>query len=551
MALVKITASRDQVTCEPGTSADVAFDVVNAQDSAIRVGIDVTAPPKMKACVKVDGPAEVELPPRGQQKLKATIAIPANAEPSSQSFKLRVYDARRPEIAEESAAIAVKVQTKAAPLPPPPPNGKKKVNWPLIIGAIVGGVLLIGGIITAVIMMGGDDVPKLVGMSLEEAEKTLTDAKLKLGTVTEEAAEEVESGHVIKQTPEAGESIPEDNTVNVVISPASNEVPRVVALTVPAAEAKLSEAGFVPGEKTMTVTGQSPGGTVTAQSPEAAARALPGTSVALTVEKMRVVVPGVQGQTVPVAVAALQSRGLTQGATQPANTGAPALTVVNTDPAGGETVDAGTAVNLLVEGQKVSVPNVVSKPLSEATTAIANAGLRLAPPISRDHRRPGGTIDTVSDQDPDGGTPVAPGSDVRLSVWAEARVFDPRRAAELYVPAGGYTFAGARDHRTRARTVEGSIAPSTCKPGYVLRLAFKGDNVCVTMATREQVLADNDAAKDRVETNPALLHHGPTTCKQGYVWREAREGDVVCVTPAVRADTRKDNETAASRASGA
>jgi beta-lactam-binding protein with PASTA domain len=364
--------------------------------------------------------------------------------------------------------------------------------------------------------------------------------------VTEEAADEVEPGRVIKQTPAAGESAPDDQTVNVVISPASNAVPRVLALTVPAAEAKLSEAGFVPGEKTMQATGESPGGTVTAQSPEAGARALPGTSVALTVEKMRVVVPGVQGQTVPVAVAALQSRGLTQGATETTNTGAPALTVVGSRPAGGETVDAGTAVDLLVEGQKVAVPQVTGKHLSQATTAIANAGLRLAPPITRDHRRPGGPIDTVRDQKPAAGTQVAPGSDVRLTVWAQQRhVIDPAARVELLhrVRPGVADIA-------RPRGVAEPIKASVCKKGFVWRLAYEGDHTCVTLATREQVLADNDAAKERVETNPALLGYGPATCKQGYVWREAREGDVVCVTPAVRSLTRADNEQAEARRAG-
>jgi hypothetical protein len=315
---------------------------------------------------------------------------------------------------------------------------------------------------------------------------------------------------------------------------------------VPAAEAKLSEAGFVPGEKTVQATGQSTGGTVTAQDPPAGTLALPGAPVALTVEKLRVIVPGVQGQTVPVAVAALQTLGLTQGATETTNTGAPALTVVGTRPPGGETVDAGTAVDLLVEGQKVAMPNVVSKPLAEATTAIAGAGLRLAPPISRDHRRPGGPFDTVSSQKPDPGTPVAPGSDVHIAVWAPARVFDPGRIAEVYVPAAKFK----RQLAVVNRGAGGSIEPSSCKPGFVLRLAFEGDRACVTMATREQVLADNAAAKDRVETDPGRLAYGPATCKPGFVWREARDGDVVCVTPAVRADTRRDNAEAPSRQSG-
>jgi hypothetical protein len=83
-------------------------------------------------------------------------------------------------------------------------------------------------------------------------------------------------------------------------------------------------------------------------------------------------------------------------------------------------------------------------------------------------------------------------------------------------------------------------APS-CKPGYVFREIFPGDNVCVTPETRAQAMADNrDAVAHRAAPNKE-------TCIQGYVWREAGPQDRVCVPPATRNQTQADNRSAVTR----
>jgi len=83
-------------------------------------------------------------------------------------------------------------------------------------------------------------------------------------------------------------------------------------------------------------------------------------------------------------------------------------------------------------------------------------------------------------------------------------------------------------------------APS-CKPGFVFRETFPGDNVCVTPETRAQAMADNrDALAHRVAPNKE-------TCIQGYVWRQAGPQDHVCVPLATRNQTQQDNHLAATR----
>ncbi len=87
-----------------------------------------------------------------------------------------------------------------------------------------------------------------------------------------------------------------------------------------------------------------------------------------------------------------------------------------------------------------------------------------------------------------------------------------------------------------------------CKAGYIWRLAFRGDFVCVTPSEFSQVQADNAAAPSRYsvnDTEPGGVPYG--WCAEGYVWRRASMGDYVCVTPAQRAQVDADNAAAQSR----
>lgn len=82
-------------------------------------------------------------------------------------------------------------------------------------------------------------------------------------------------------------------------------------------------------------------------------------------------------------------------------------------------------------------------------------------------------------------------------------------------------------------------AAGVCKRGFVLRDAYKGDKVCVTPQTRQQVEADNRAAAQRRAPNGL--------CIKGYVWRRADPQDHVCVTAGTRKLTAEDNSQSSAR----
>jgi len=89
----------------------------------------------------------------------------------------------------------------------------------------------------------------------------------------------------------------------------------------------------------------------------------------------------------------------------------------------------------------------------------------------------------------------------------------------------------------------GGAQSAQCKPGFVMRGAAAGDQVCVTPQEQAQAQADNRAAGARHVA-------GSDACIQGWVWRGATPQDHVCVTAQARAQVQADNQLAGARAAG-
>lgn len=72
-------------------------------------------------------------------------------------------------------------------------------------------------------------VPPLKGLTKEEAQKTLEDNSLKLGSVEEEFNEEVEEGKVIYSNPDGGYSVKRGTAVKIIISKGIDKTPIVLS----------------------------------------------------------------------------------------------------------------------------------------------------------------------------------------------------------------------------------------------------------------------------------------------------------------------------------
>ncbi|MFF2656685.1 Stk1 family PASTA domain-containing Ser/Thr kinase [Kitasatospora sp. NPDC058032] len=112
-------------------------------------------------------------------------------------------------------------------------------------------------------------VPDVVGRPSAQASSTLTGAQLTAGTVTETYNDTVPEGSVISSSPAAGQQVPENTVVALVVSKGMVPVPDVTGMSKEAAEKALQAAGFTMQSSGVNLFGT---GKVTGQSPAAGER---------------------------------------------------------------------------------------------------------------------------------------------------------------------------------------------------------------------------------------------------------------------------------------
>ena len=254
-------------------------------------------------------------------------------------------------------------------------------------------------------------VPNVEGATQAAATATITDAKLMMGTVTQQTSNTVAAGNVISQDPASGSSAAEGSPVNLVISsgPRMVAVPNAEGLTQDAATAAITEAKLMVGTITQQTSNTVAAGNVISQDPASGSSAAEGSPVNLVISSgpRMVAVPNAEGLTQDDATTALTGAKLKVGnITQQTSDTVATGNVISQDPASGSSVAEGSPVNLVISSgpQMVTVPNVEGLTQAAATTTIIGAKLKV------------GTVGKVISQDPERGSSVAQGSSVNLVI---------------------------------------------------------------------------------------------------------------------------------------
>ncbi len=239
-------------------------------------------------------------------------------------------------------------------------------------------------------------IPNVVGMSKEEAQKTAEDLKLVFEVSSEEYNKDVPEGYVISQDPTYRENynVKEGSTISVVISQGQEKttVPKVVGMTRQEAVNALEEANLkaeIVEETSKTVQE----GYVISQEVEAESEAYAGDTIKIHVSTgtgiKQVTVQNVVGQTEANAKSTLEGQGLkvtisyVEATTDNGKVTKQSVT-------GGTTVDEGTTitltVNQVVEDKKATVTIDVksitggykeSSEEDEETTVVKNVKIEL------------------------------------------------------------------------------------------------------------------------------------------------------------------------------
>jgi serine/threonine-protein kinase len=155
-------------------------------------------------------------------------------------------------------------------------------------------------------------VPNVANAPVDRAAARLKDAQLQADQ-REVFSNRVEPGRVVRTEPAAGERVPCQSVVEMLVSQGANlvPVPDVVGLDEAAAEAAIRDAKLIPNVE--TVNADEPEGTVVDQSPAPGTEIRPRREVTIVVSTGAgsVEVPNVVGQPERTALNTLRNRGVT------------------------------------------------------------------------------------------------------------------------------------------------------------------------------------------------------------------------------------------------
>lgn len=307
-------------------------------------------------------------------------------------------------------------------------NRRKRI---LIAAGIIGAVLLAA--LLAWLIFGQKpaaepttiDMPSLVGLSYDEAVRTLEQNELQVGRVQEEASEDIDEGMITRHDPEAGAQVTKGDEVDIWTStgPAEAEIPDVSGETLTAATEILKEAGFEVGDVTRVFDEDAEKDTVISQSPAAAEKAPKGSKINMTVSdgpkpEVTVVVPSVRGLSRQQAVDKIEARGLKAAIEDEVSDSVRSGTVIRQNPDPGTSKPKGSTVTIFVSSgpAEVEVPNLQGMPESSARRQLQNLGLKVE---TREEESTVFDPGTVVGQSPMAGNSVAPGTTVTLVIATE------------------------------------------------------------------------------------------------------------------------------------
>jgi beta-lactam-binding protein with PASTA domain/predicted Ser/Thr protein kinase len=262
-------------------------------------------------------------------------------------------------------------------------------------------------------------VPDVIGRESATATQILQNRGFEVDIVNVENPS-VERNTVAAQDPRPNTTAPEGSTVTITVStgPGEATVPTVTGLPTDEAEAQLRDAGFE-SRVERQFSDRVERGRVIGTQPEAGSVVERGTAVVLVVSRgvEQVGVPDVVGESEENARSALEDVGLRAGAvTEQENVDEEPGTVLEQDPAAGEQLDRGSAVDLVVASAppEVEVPDVVDLPEDDATDELEAAGFEVR---VRDQTVTSEDEDgVVLDQAPDPGEERPEGATIRITV---------------------------------------------------------------------------------------------------------------------------------------
>ncbi|MGN0334565.1 MAG: Stk1 family PASTA domain-containing Ser/Thr kinase [Lachnospiraceae bacterium] len=286
------------------------------------------------------------------------------------------------------------------------------------------------------------EVPGVVGMTWDEAKKTLNGLGLGIGIVAEggyEASEEYEDGQIIRQSIQKGDKVAANTTIEVVVCDNKSlkvEIPNVVGKSKEDAKAALEEKGFKV-EFSEINDSSAEAGKVLKTSPSEGTKLSKGQTVVVTVSlgTKKVTVPDLRGKTQDQARKALEDAGLNIGnvSQEYSSEYEKGIVMKQTASAGTEAAE-GSSVGITVSKGKeqVKVPAVIGVESGVAKERIDNAGLKFALEEAYSSKYAKGMVISC---EPGENSSVDPGSTVKIVISLGEKVVTYKYSGTAKAPS--------------------------------------------------------------------------------------------------------------------
>ncbi len=227
------------------------------------------------------------------------------------------------------------------------------------------------------------DVPKVVGLTVEQAQAQLDDAGLVVRMGEGRYSVKVDAGRVLRIQPAEGTTVERGDRVTLVpsLGPPPVPVPNLIGKPLSQAKVLLEEAGLRVGEVTRAYNERFDLDQVIRQSVKADAEAPLGSEIELVVSKgpNPLPVPKVVGQTQERAVEDLQSLGFVVDVQEEFSERVDRGRVISQRPAKGTQLQPGKTVTIVVSlgPPEFPMPNVVGMSRDDAVAKLTALGLRV------------------------------------------------------------------------------------------------------------------------------------------------------------------------------
>ncbi|ACO85874.1 Stk1 family PASTA domain-containing Ser/Thr kinase [Clostridium botulinum] len=307
-------------------------------------------------------------------------------------------------------------------------SNKGKTNKKLILGIAMAVLFLVVGSVSAYLAFnksGGKkvEVPNVVGLTKEEAQKVLSEKKLKL-VVAQKVKNEKKEGTIIESYPKSGEKVAENSEVRVSISSGNVVVvPNLKGMELEAAKKAIQDLKLKVGNVKYEFNDNVAAGKVISQTPDIDAELKEGEEISLVIsngpEIKYSTVPNLIGKSIDGAQNALANAGLSMGGSKAIITEDQSLDgqVASQSIGAGQSIKQGSSVSISYYKYKKPEPKPDPKPDTDTgkdpgTDTGKNPGTDTGKDPGTDTGKDPGT-DTGKDPGTDPGTDTGkdPGTD--------------------------------------------------------------------------------------------------------------------------------------------